>query len=233
MIEVYFGTDTIKVRQKAFARVEGLRVDGRRAENFDATTFQVGAIADAAAAVSLFGDNEVYIVDTPSSNKEMYGEVINNLESLKNSANLFIVIEGALLAADKKIFSKYTDTIEEYKAVAKERFNNFSLADALAKKDKKSLWVLFHQALMEGASIEEIIGILWWQLKTLRLVASGKRYEELGLKEFTYKKAQRALVNFKENELENLSHSLITLSHNSRLGELDSDQALERWILKI
>ena len=92
--------------------------------------------------------------------------------------------------------------------------------------------LLFHEAILAGIAAEEMVGILWWQLKTLRLAAIAKS-EEAGLKDFPYQKAKRSLAKFGEGELEKLSASLLTLIHNSRLGYYDIDQALERWILRI
>ncbi|MEZ4200484.1 MAG: hypothetical protein R3B69_02735 [Candidatus Paceibacterota bacterium] len=75
--------------------------------------------------------------------------------------------------------------------------------------------------------------MLWWQLKTLRLAQQTNSASEAGMKEFPYQKATRALTNFTDGELTQLSHSLLTLQHESRLGNTDLDQALERWVLTV
>jgi len=89
-------------------------------------------------AVSLFGEKTLYIIDTLSGKTEMYDALIENLEAFASSDNTFVVIEGALLAPQKKKFQKHAETMEEYKAVATELFNVFSMADSLARKDKKN-----------------------------------------------------------------------------------------------
>lgn len=233
MLEVFFGNDTIKVRRKALERVDSLREQGAAVEFFDESGYQPGRLSDAAASVSLFGDARAYAVDTPSSRKEMYEETTGALPAMRDSAHTFVVIEAGLLAAEKKRFEKHASRIEEYKAPAKERFNSFALADALSKKDKRSLWVLFNQARLQNIALEELVGVLWWQLKTLRLAEAGKSAAETGLKDFAWSKAKRALPNFKAGELASLSRSLLSLSHDSRLGLHDLDHALERWILKL
>ena len=163
----------------------------------------------------------------------MYAEMVTALPDLAESNNVFVVIEGSLLAAEKKKFDKYAERVEEYKKSADSRFNNFALADALAKKDKKSLWLLLSEARLEGISDEEMIGVLWWQLKTLRLASITASASEAGLKDFPYNKAKRALAKFSEGEVENLSHALLTLAHESRLGRISLDTSLEGWVLRL
>jgi len=231
MLEVFFGNDAVKVRREAFARIETFT--NQQIETVDKDNYQSGMIVDLVFGQSLFGDQNIYLLDTPSSLGDYWEEVVVNLASMQASTSVFIVIENNLLAGPKKILTKYADSVNEFKANKLERFNNFALADALASKDKKSLWILFNTAKSEGISLEEMIGILWWQLKTLRLVATSKNEAETELKPFVYSKAKRSLVKFKTGELENLSRSLLSLSHDSRLGMFDLDQALERWILKI
>jgi len=101
----------------------------------------------------------------------------------------------------------------------------------LANKDKKSLWLLFCEAKRNGLSGEEIIGTLWWQLKSLRLAAMTNSASEAGMKDFTYNKAKRALRNFRDGELETLSHSLLLAYHDGHGGIRDIDYALEEWVL--
>jgi hypothetical protein len=83
-----------------------------------------------------------------------------------------------------------------------------------------------------GLSAEEIIGTLWWQLKTLRLAMLTKSAEEAGVKDFPYNKAKRALKNFKDGEIETLSLRLLNLYHDGHAGKCDIDLALEEWVLR-
>lgn len=233
MLEVYYGNDVIRVRQAALKVAEKVVTSGAVLQTIDDSNYASGLYADISGGVSLFGGEEVYLIDTPSSDASMYEDTVANLEIFQASQHLFIVIETTLLAAEKKQFAKYAGKIEEFKAVASERFNSFAMADALAAKDKKSLWLLLNEAILSGIALEELIGTLWWQLKSLRLAAQTKSAGEAGMKDFPYNKAKRALVKFKPNEVEALSHSLLQLQHDSRLGKRDLDLALEQWVLKI
>nr|MBP7119590.1 hypothetical protein [Candidatus Woesebacteria bacterium] len=159
--------------------------------------------------------------------------LLENLESLATSTETFVVIEKDLNASDKKQFAKQTDNLNEYKKVGTEtKFNVFAMAEALVNKDKRQLWVLLQEAKRNGLSAEEIIGTLWWQLKTLRLAMLTKSAEEAGVKDFPYNKAKRALKNFKDDEIETLSFKLLNLYHAGHAGKCDIDLALEEWVLR-
>lgn len=233
MLRLYFGTDTIGVREAAFASVSELETEQVRVNRLGADSFAPGLIADALGATSLFGEQEVYVLDTPSANADFNAEVIENLAAMAESNNTFVVIEGALLAAQKKPYQKHATDLIEVQAQAAERFNAFGMADALARKDKKSLWLLLQEARMAGLSAEEIIGTLWWQLKTMRLAAQTNSAAEAGLKEFPYKKAKGALQKFTAEEVEQLATSLLLVYHAGHAGERDIDVALERWALAL
>lgn len=233
MLKIFYGTDTLKVRQTAFSFTDELKSKGVEVETIDIDNYEAGIFADAAGGVSLFGGEVLYVIDTPSQNEEMYKEVLNHLEHFATSPHTFLVIEGPLLVSEKKKFEKYAERVEEFKAGAKERFNTFALSDALAQKDKKSLWLLFNEARLSGTALEEVAGVLWWQLKTLRLASLTKSASEAGLKDYPYDKAKRALSKFAPGELEELSHNLLRLQHESRLGKHELDVVLERWCLSI
>jgi DNA polymerase III delta subunit len=233
MLKIFCGNDEVKIRDEATKMVENFAKKGFAVEIIDEENFSPGIFADAAGGESLFGTKTCYVVDTPSSKTEFYESIKENLPVLSESENIFIVIEGTLLAPEKKVFTKYAESIEELKKDSALRFNTFSLTDALAKKDKKNLWLLFHEAKLSGIALEEIVGVLWWQLKTLRLAALTKSAEEAGIKDFPYNKARRELSKFKDGELEMLSNSLNTLLHESRLGLCDLDISLERFLLRL
>lgn len=233
MLRVFCGNDTVAVRQAAFTVVSELEGKGATATTIDSDSYSPGCLIDAVGATSLFGGEELYVLDTPSSHKDFAAETKEQLEAMAESSNHFVVIEGALLAADKKPYQKHADSFEEIKKVAGERFNAFAMADALARKDKKLLWLLLQEAKQNGLSEEEIIGTLWWQLKSMRLAAVTKTASEAGMKDFPYNKAKRSLVKFADGELETTSYSLLSVYHDGHAGRRDLDLALEHWVLTL
>lgn len=230
MLSVFYGTDRTAVRDAAQKEYEKVGVTPTIIED---STYITGAVASAVGAASLFGGVECFVLDTPSGDEDFEAEVIGSLKELAESQNIFIVLEGALLADAKKKYAKHAKTVEEFTAQKAERFNSFTLAEALAKKDKKNLWVLLQEANAAGLRPEEIIGMLWWQLKALRLAKLTRTAEEAGMKDYPYKKAKQSLGLFKAGEVEQLSRSLLELYHEAHQGKRDMDLALEEWVLRV
>ena len=216
MIRVFFGTDTVQVREAAFSYVHEREGEGVTVVLVDGDSYEAGVYAAAVGGASLFGDETLYIIDTPSSTAAWYEETVAYLPELAASSSEFVMIEGGLLAPEKKKFTKHAESMEEFKACPAERFNVFALSDALARKDKRSLWLVYSEARLLAIPVEEMIGIIWWQLKALRLASLTNTAAEADMKDFPYNKAKQSLKNFKFDELEQLSHSLIKLQHESR-----------------
>jgi len=233
MLEIYFGNDTDAVRKAVMTRVQSLETAGVEMATIDKERYVPGVLQDRVGATSLFGGSLGFVVDQPQSDTAFLEESDGQLEAMAASPHVFLVIEDTLLAAGKKKYTKHAEVVEEFKKVAEERFNTFALTDALLKKDKKQLWMLLQQAKMAGQSAEEIIGVLWWQLKTMRLVAQTSSPVEAGLKDFPYNKAKRALTLFAEGEVERLSRSLLAVYHDGHAGKRDIDAALEVWVLEV
>jgi DNA polymerase III delta subunit len=230
MLAVFYGTDRKAVRDagKVYADNVGVPVTV-----VDESSFAIGQIASSIGAASLFGGAECFLLDTPSSDEDFETEVIGSLAEIAASENVFIVLEGQLLAEAKKKYAKHATTVEEYAAEKEERFNVFQIAEAFAKKDKKQMWVLLQQARALGIRDEETIGILWWQLKSLRLAKVTRSAEEAGMKDYPYKKASQSLRNFKDGEVEALSRSLLELYHEGHQGKREMEVALEQWVLTV
>jgi DNA polymerase III delta subunit len=185
-------------------------------------------------AASLFGESTVFVLDMPSEEPEAYLLLEKAVAELAASSNTIIVMEGPLLAPAKKKWGAGATVMDESTAgPAGERFDVFAMAAALSQKDKKSLWLLLTKAKRAGLSAEEIIGTLWWQLKTLRVAAVTRSADEAGMKSYPYDKAKQALRNFKSGELEGISRDLLKVYHNGHGGVKDIEVGLEEWVLSI
>lgn len=237
MLYVYTGADTIAVRKAAHTFLETYEAKGANVDHIDSVHCSAEALRDRIGAQSLFGTTalpEVTLIDTPSERVDAFDAVQSLLPEIAESPNVFVLIEEKLLAAQLKPLRQHATEFHEVKGDApSERFNGFAFADAFARRDKKTLWILLVRAKSAGLSAEEIVGTLFWQVKTMRLASVTNNASEAGMKDFPYNKAKRALVKFKDGELDELSQSLITFYHQSRLGMRDMDIALERWILDI
>ena len=233
MLHLYYGNDTTVVRARAFKAADTLAEKERaRITRIEVNDFAPGILANLLGATSLWGEKEIYVLDTPSEDVAFYAEVVSHSAEMGESANQFVIMEGPLLAPERKKFEKHTATLEESKREATERFDVFRMAEALSQRDKKSLWVLLQEAKRAGLSAEEIVGTLWWQLKTLRLALLTKSADEAGMKDFPYNKAKRALSAFKPGELDATSASLLRVYHDGHGGIRDIDEGLEEWVLR-
>lgn len=232
MLAVFYGNDAIRARAAAQAYASNQSGD-EPVTRIEAGEYQPGRLRAAAGEVPLFGGPAAYLIDAAIPDAVLREELEAALPALAESANRFVVIEGPLLAAAVKRYRPHAAEMQEYKKAAAARFNNFALADALLRRDKRALWLLLAEARRRGAADEEIVGILWWQLKTLRLSSLAPSAAAAGLADNSYQKAKRALPQFPAGELERLSHALIALVHDSRLGGSALDLALERWVLRL
>jgi len=232
MLYLFYGNDIVTVREKAHDFVLKQEQEGKIIQYIEPENYSQGVFADMVGSVSLFGEEKLFVIDTPSEKEEMYKELISYLEVFSLSDTLFVIIEKKLTGAEKNKFKKYAQTIQEYK-INMENFNTFALADCFARRDKKNLWFLLQEAKESGTSIENIIGILWWQLKSMRIAKQTTCAKEAGMKDYPYNKAKRAISAFKEGELERLSMGLLTVYHEGHLGKVDIDIALEQWVLTL
>jgi len=229
MLHIYFGSDVSAARSKACAVAADTEKSVTRIE---AETYVPQQITDSVRSVSLFGDCSTYIIDTPSLDEIMNQEVLACATEMAESLDVFIIIEGPLLAAPKKKWLAHASMSEEFSKGPAARFDVFRLAESLLQRDKKSLWMLLCDARTAGLASEEIIGTLWWQLKTLRVADCTNTAAEAGMKEYPYNKAKRALRNFKAGELESLSTSLLAVYHDGHGGVRDIELGLEEWVLR-
>ena len=236
MLYVFFGTDTHTSRENAHRLLSSLREKKPDAAFFtlDSESWNPALFDECLSSSGLFEKKVVVFLNTVFQNPQAKELVIELLESVVSSENIVILLESELDAKTKKTLTEAAEKIVEYKmADEKEsvsRVNLFQLTDAFGKRDKKNSWVLYRQALQDGAAPEEIHGLLWWQIKTLLQVAQG---ETDGLKPFVIGKSKRFLENYSVEELNKLAFELVKSYHQARRGLVDFDLALEKWILQL
>jgi len=158
------------------------------------------------------------------------------IERLAHSDNIFLVLEEKI---PKKIFDslkKNAEKTSEEKAtlnVEKKEFSAFSLADALAGRDKKKLWVLFRESIARKYVLEELHGILFWQAKMLVLAHKTNSPDEAGVSPYPYNKARAARENYSLEEAEILLHSFSEAILESRAKNISLEHSLEKVILTL
>ncbi len=231
MLFVFAGKDAVQVRQAAHKKIGELNKQNDEVERIDADSYMPNIVVDAIESSSLFGGSQIVLIDEPQSDEDLIDEVEKNLKEIGQSDNTFVVIEGVVKAPLKKKYQKHGEFIEVETKEEKSTYNVFAFTDALLAKDKKQLWLLLQES--EGVPREEIIGVLFWQIKILRLAERTSSPEEAGQKPFVYNKAKRALSKFKEGEVDALSRSLIEIYHKAHQGEGDMEVMFEEWTLSL
>ncbi len=233
MLQIFFGTAVASLRDAAQIHIKAREAAGVQVSRVESSTYEPGVIENALGATSLFGGSALCVIDSPSELADFKVEIEDSLAALSESNTEFVIITGGLTAAEKKRYTAVGAMLHEHSAPPKPRENTFALTEALAEKDKKNLWLLYQEAVVAGKSAEEIIGLLWWQLKALRLATLTTSGAEAGMKDFPYQKARQALKNFKPGEIESLSTSLLSVYHDGHAGLRDINIALESWLLEL
>ncbi len=242
MIIFIHGEDTDKSRKKAHELIDNLRK-----KKPDASFFKINGenwseeiISEYALGQGLFSNKYIVFLDKVCENKDLKDSFIDKLDEMKDSENVFIILEGKLDKTSITKIEKRSDKVQLFeidtdkigKFGKKDDFNIFSLADALGNRDKKNLWILYRMAINNGKVPEEIAGTLFWQLKSMAIASKAKDASSSSLSPFVYNKSKNYLKNFKDGEIYKILESLISISHDSRRGIGEMETSLERWILE-
>lgn len=240
MIYLLYGSDTNKSRTKLHELVASLLKKKPDASHVRITDedFDEARLDENIGGMGLFSSKTIVELDNVFRNKEAKPVVLDRIKDIAESENVFVILEGELLAGEVKKFEKYAEKVQEFTSqddtrAARKDFNIFSITDAFGKRDRKQMWVLYTKAKRKNISDEEIHGILFWQMKAFFQTMQASTPKEAGLNPFVYQKSQGYLRNFKPEELQSISSRLVSIYHNARRGITDFDIALEKFILEV
>ncbi len=216
----------------------------------DATLIKIGEEAvtaskldELASGQALFSNKFIVYFYKTFDNKENKETILKNLKSLATSENIFIFAEGkmdkASLGKIEKVAEKTEEFVKAEKSLNKkeklaligEKIDFFEFADALGRRDKKGLWVLYQDALTEQVPAEEVHGIFFWQVKSMLLAKKCSSPAEAKMSPYPFQKAREYGRNYKDGELEKISGTLVSMYHEAHRGNEDFHVALEKFIL--
>jgi len=237
MLHIIYGND----REKGRARFRELlnqqtHVLGAEVRHVLESELSKELLHSFAASQGLFGNTSFFIFDCLFDKKAEQEVLLAHANELRLSSNSFLIFEPEL---DKKIAEEIRITqaeVEEYvskKIDTRPDFNIFSLGDALGKRNKKELWVLYQEALMSGLSGEELCNTLFWTVKNIALMKNAKTDDNCGLNPFVASKTRSFAKNYTQEEIAKLSRSLVTIYHEDHRGGEPMDISLERFILSL
>ena len=161
---------------------------------------------------SLFGNKQIIVLENLINESDLIFSK-EEMENLKNSETIFVLLEDKLLVADEKKYNKYS-TFLKFERKENKVFKNdsFIIADYFAGRDKIKTWIAYNKAIDKGITPEAISGMLFWKIKTLM---------------------QNDSKIFSKSELKNQSSKLVSLYHKAHNGELDMTIGLEQFILSV
>jgi DNA polymerase III delta subunit len=225
MLYVFHGSDINKSLEKARALANSLRT-----KRPDATYIEVIADAWSSSVIEenvggqgLFSSKYIIFLNRVTENSEAKEMLPDMIQIMHESTNIFILLEGKLNAELKKAVEKsaekvvITDVIEKFTSSRfsnKGEFNIFALADAVGSRNDLKSWTLYREAVDSGLEAENIIGVLFWKIKTM---ITTKKFGS----------------SWSENELNQLLTSLIKVYHDSHRGIADAESVVERMMLSL
>jgi DNA polymerase III delta subunit len=248
MIYFFYGTDTEKASKKA-----EVTVDSSLKKHKDATLIRIsdedlsqGRIDELVGTQALFYNKYLVYLHKSFDNKENKELVLKNIKEIGKSENIFIFAEGKMDKAGLTKIEKNAEKVEEFVKVEKtltkkevlaqkgEKIDFFEFADALGRRDKRGLWVLYQDALAEQVPAEEVHGIFFWQVKSMLLATKCHTPAEANMKPYPFQKAREYARNYsKDGELETIAEKLVSMYHEAHRGNADFYVALEKFILEL
>lgn len=216
MIYLFYGSDTGKVRAKAFQWVEASRKKQPEAHyvRLSPEDTSLASLEELATASGLFFTKSLVLIDDPFSFAASGEAVLGSLALLADSPNPIAILAPKLKAAEtKKLEAKAAKLFKTDVTAKKEgRGFNSGLVNALAAKNGKALWMEIEKALRAGDAPEMLHGLLHWKARDLM---------------------QKGSRSWSESESRALSLGLIELLSDARSESLDLGVALERWALSL
>jgi len=235
MLYIFCGTDTTLSSKKIGATIRSLEQKKPDAGYFSIEGRELSDdfVNEYALSQGLFEKKYIVKIEYPFENAGSKDLFMNNLDAMADSENVFLILEGKMLADDLKKITKKSEKVfkHEKEKTTDKKFNLFSLVENVARKDKKNSWIIFRDAINRGISSEEIHGLLWWQIKAIYIASITKSVKDSGMKEFSYSKAKKFSQNFTKVELEETMQSLVSVYHEAHLGKIDFETSLEKFLL--
>ncbi len=235
MLYFFHGIDSQKAGEKANSLIQKMldkKPDASlfviNSDNCNESSFQ-----EMTQSSALFENKYIVYVKRLLDEKNTSEVVLNFLKEIKESENIFIWNEGEVSKTDLKKIEKCAEKIIDAGGQKKveERTKIFDICNPIINRDKKNLWVTFHE-MLEMYAPEELHGTFFWQFKNIS-IASKASQADSGLAPFPYSNAKKALNNYSEKEILEKTSELSKIIHESRVGGVELPIALEKFVLNI
>lgn len=236
MLYVIYGTDTQKGRGKMQSLVGVLQ--NKRP---DATVFRMSpqnwneALLDEfISGVNLFVPKNIIVLDSLVSNKDSVDYMEKRINDFAESEHVCIIFDSKINKTLLTKLEKKAEKIEEHnlktggdEGSVKKAPQTFSLAEALASRNKVKSWAIFQNLASDELAAEEIHGVLWWQFKSIYLSYIYSNAKDAGLNPYVFQKCQAFKKGWSENQTSLMLDRLVDMYHKAHRGEVDFMSELE------
>lgn len=219
MIYLFSGNDTNK-KLKAIEVFLGREGKGLEIFSIGKGDFDSMQMESFYSSTGLFFSKSLILLSGVLDREEYREFIVDNLDKMESSPNIFLFSEGKLkkpiLDAFKKALPAQAGRAEinifEQISLKKESFNSFLLANALGDRNKLQLWIYFRQAMENGIMLEALLGILHWKMKDMIL--------------------KKSFQKFTERELQRIDMRLSYLLPEARKNRQDDEAVFEKFLLE-
>jgi len=223
--------------------------------NFTESNFERAKLDELTGGRSLFSQKIIVLCDGLLENPEIAELVSFKISEMSSSNSLFVFREGVLRKSLLEIFKKSAAIIAEFSVdentkrgymgtrevklrVGYENFNIFSFTDALGSRDRKLSWVLFHKALRAGIPAEELFWKAVWIFRNMILADISPVYQKelttrLKISPFVVRKSRGFLKNYSIETRKDVYGKLVRMYHEFRRGTIETEIAMEQFILNL
>ncbi len=233
MLYMAVGTDFTQRKtytQSVLEKMQAKRPDAQMVI-LDSDSFSPNTCEQFLSSVGLFDEKSIIVINSVCETKEHKEYLLSHLQDMINSDNAFVLSENKLTPTEIKKIKDIGVNISMFAENTKPSFSNiFVMGDLLLQKNKQKLLLDLYTNTNNGTSIEEIVGVLLWQLKSLLLCQQYSEAES-GLKNYVYKKCKQC--SWSPEETMEVYKKIINHYHQSRLGGLDLFTRIELSIMEL
>lgn len=206
-----------KSREKAHALADSLLQKKPDASLFkmNSENFDIPKLQEYMGSQGLFSSKYIVFLDRLCENKEIKDDFLDKLKEIKESENIFIILEGKIdKATSTKIEKRAEKTVKfDLSEKTEKKDNNvFALANAFGRRNMKEVWMLYRKAIDEGVAPEALHGMIFWKVKSMVLAGGTSEWDM--------------------EELKKIMDELITIYHEARRGRYELETAVEAFILQ-
>ncbi len=236
MLYLIYGTDRDRSRKKLHELLDLAKKKRPDAELFKLNTenWKESLFDELLVAQGLFETKYTTVLDGLFEKKEIKSYILDKIEEVGKSEQIFLMLEGSMDATTLKKIEKHAKQVQQFVLPAqagKNTFNIFGVTDGLVAKDKKRLWISYLDTVKRGIAPEEVHGIFFWQVKNMILASRAGDIKTSGLSPYAYKNALSGGRNYKTEELLGMSNDLVQMTHKVRQGKGELEIMLEKWVL--